>query len=67
MNTERVNEYFRRWPKEVFVGHYEDERDPEGEEKLAFILASTREEQKEIFRRMGTREDRLNTMFPELA
>lgn len=39
MNTERVNEYFRRWPKEVFVGHYEDERDPEGEEKLAFILA----------------------------
>lgn len=67
MNRERVNEYFARWPKDVFVGRYEDERDPEGEEKLAFILASTREEQKEIFRKMGTGEDRLNTMFPELA
>lgn len=62
MNSQRVDEYFKRWP-DVFYGTYEDEKDPEGDEKLAFILASTIEEQQEIFRRMGTSEDALRVMF----
>lgn len=63
MNMKRVDDYFERWP-DVFYGTYEDEQDPDGDEKLAFILASTVEEQKEIFRRMGASDEALKVMFP---
>ena len=64
MKSERVEEYFRRWPKPIYNTE-EDAKDPEGEASSRFILESTREEQHEIFKRMGVSEKGLKSMFPE--
>lgn len=63
MKSGRADEYFRRWPEPEHYPPYEDDAFEGDPERLQFILDSEEEDQIEIFRRMGTSEGIIKSLF----
>lgn len=63
MVSDRVKEYFRRWPEPDYGPMYEHDCYEGDKERMEFLLDSTVEEQKEILRREGVPEDLIDLQY----
>lgn len=63
MMTEKIKEYFERWPEPEKYRDYEYDGPISDPERLAFVLSLSEDEQKEILRRESESEASIVQLF----
>ena len=61
--TEKIKEYFERWPEPVSWHDYEYDGPFEDKERVDFFMCLSEREQREILLKEGAKESSLNNLF----